>query len=436
VNNGFSVCNVVSRCALLAFMALALQIARADTYNVNTTADLPDDGGAVSACHTSAGTCSLRAAIMKANQADGSSVIHVPAGMYLLTIPPSGSDGDDTGDLNLASPVGADQEIQILGEDAATTIIDGNHMDGVITVEPTRRAYITGVTIRNGVSDLGGGILFNFAGPSIITFCVIEDNRADLGGGVLITGGPLVITGTTIRSNVAANLGGGLYLGGPTSIHNSTLNDNGAEGIDDVEGEGGGGIFSNSDVYIVDSTLSGNYANANGGGIRSIGTAFLYNTSVIGNDADHDHDMSGGIGGGVYAAAGSRFGVVNTLIASNTVAVFTENNCDGALEAYGMNLLDERDGCTTTTSDSNLGFVSPSSIGPLQDNGGDTWTHALLPGSEAIDNTIDSLGCVDEIGAPLTIDQRGAPRVIGARCDVGAFEYALADLIFQGDFEP
>ena len=50
-------------------------------------------------------------------------------------------------------------------------------------------------------------------------------------------------------------------------------------------------------------------------------------------------------------------------------------------------------------------------------------TYALLPDSEAIDTTSDGLGYVDETGALLTTDQRGAPRPVGARCDVGAFEY-------------
>jgi hypothetical protein len=44
-----------------------------------------------------------------------------------------------------------------------------------------------------------------------------------------------------------------------------------------------------------------------------------------------------------------------------------------------------------------------------------TWTHALLPGSVAIDQ-IPAYACeVDE-------DQRGEPRPGGTMCDVGAFE--------------
>jgi hypothetical protein len=60
-------------------------------------------------------------------------------------------------------------------------------------------------------------------------------------------------------------------------------------------------------------------------------------------------------------------------------------------------------------------------LGELADNGGPTMTHALLPGSVAID-VIPLAECVDADGEPLTTDQRGEPRPVGDACDVGAFE--------------
>ena len=56
-------------------------------------------------------------------------------------------------------------------------------------------------------------------------------------------------------------------------------------------------------------------------------------------------------------------------------------------------------------------------LGPLQDNGGPTPTHALLPGSPAI-NAGTNRGC------PPT-DQRGVPRPQGPLCDIGAFEVVV-----------
>ncbi len=86
-------------------------------FDVNTTADLIDDGFGATTCHTSAGTCSLRAAIMKANSLDDLVIINLPAGQYNLSIPPSGSNGDDNGDLNVTPP-SPGQQISILGAGA------------------------------------------------------------------------------------------------------------------------------------------------------------------------------------------------------------------------------------------------------------------------------------------------------------------------------
>ena len=127
--------------------------------------------------------------------------------------------------------------------------------------------------------------------------------------------------------------------------------------------------------------------------------------------------------------------MVNSLIAFNTVRdAPVYDDCSGTLEAYGRNYFHDLTGCNIPNP--GTGLVTPGTIGALQDNGGPTWTHALLPGSQAIDGTLTSLGCVDESGASLTIDQRGATRIAGVRCDAGAYEFgALADRVFQNGFE-
>ena len=60
-----------------------------------------------------------------------------------------------------------------------------------------------------------------------------------------------------------------------------------------------------------------------------------------------------------------------------------------------------------------------------KDNGGPTQTHALLPGSPAIDSGDNALA-VDANGSPLINDQRGLAfdRIFGGTVDIGAFEFA------------
>jgi hypothetical protein len=148
-----------------------------------------------------------------------------------------------------------------------------------------------------------------------------------------------------------------------------------------------------------------------------------------------------GEGGGIYAPGinGSRFIVVNTIVADNTIngrSAF--DDCVGGIEAYGANLytMAVPFGCTLGGNGSDaMRQVSLETIGPLQDNGGPTLTHALLVNSEAIDGT-NGQGCVDANGTPLSTDQRDAPRIVGASCDIGAYEYgARVDVIFRNGFD-
>ena len=399
----------------------ALAAPSAVTFTVDTTLDLIDPDTSDGVCPV--GSCSLRAAIMQANVITGPGVtINLPSGTYTLTRPPAGANGDNNGDLNLMAPPSGNPVISIVGAGAASTIIDANKIDRVFSVASGRTATLSGVTIRNGfrLGASGGGV-FN-GGNLTISDSVIEGNQTDAAGGGIRTEGVMNITRTTIRSNVAFR-GGGLRLLGITTIRDSSIYGNGAD-------FGGGiavGAFSfASQLTIVNSTISQNYANTNGGGIDSEGDTFLYNTSVIDNDAYHDRNSpTGGKGGGVYVNAGSRFVVVNTLIARNTLNSATiPEDCSGTLEGYGWNLLGDLGGCTFTgNGNGSRSIISLSTLGPLQDNGGPTLTHALLAGSTAIDSTFLQ-GCVNETGATLTTDQRGVARGTGFKCDVGAFEYS------------
>ena len=93
----------------------------------------------------------------------------------------------------------------------------------------------------------------------------------------------------------------------------------------------------------------------------------------------------------------------------------------GTITSNGNNL-DSQNSCHLTAA-GDITNTNPL-LGPLHDNGGRTLTHALLPGSPAIDAG-DDLACA---AAPVNgIDQRGVPRPQGAACDIGAYEYVLVD---------
>lgn len=412
-------------------------------FVVDTPEDRVDEDVTDGACRVSGGGCSLRAAIMQANHLQVAEVqIEVPAGTYVLSRPPGAGGVDETGgDLDILPSDDEHRIVWIRGAGASLTVIDGNHTDRVMAVAFKAIAILEGLTIQGGSAmadpaETGGGIR-NF-GSLTLSDCIVTGNASSESGGGIGSTGTLVVDRSTLSHN-ASRFGGGLVALGATRLYRSLLAFNAAD-------TGGGAYVTGfgSFLYAVNTTFSSNSANGDGGGIANEAATFLYNVSIVNNDADHDRDETGGIGGGVYAKPSTtllptRFLVANTLIANNTILdAPIADNCNGLLEDYGLNLLDDRTGCVAT-SEANLGVVSAASIGTLQDNGGPTLTHALLAGSEAIDSTFDVLGCVDETGAPLGDDQRGAPRPAGVRCDVGAFESGSAvptdDVVFRDGFE-
>jgi Ca2+-binding RTX toxin-like protein len=91
--------------------------------------------------------------------------------------------------------------------------------------------------------------------------------------------------------------------------------------------------------------------------------------------------------------------------------VGTAPDCGGSLISQGHNLVGDRGGCAFTPRGGDQTNVNPQ-LGPLAANGGSTFTHALRPGSPAINGGN---------GAAAPIDQRGVPRGLP---DMGAYEFA------------
>ena len=126
-------------------------------------------------------------------------------------------------------------------------------------------------------------------------------------------------------------------------------------------------------------TVIGNTASNVGGGIANSSTMTLTNSTVTSNSAVR--------GGGIYNPGAGDLN--NTIIAANN-ATSADPDCSGTLTSKGHNLVQDTSGCTITGDlTGNITGQDPL-LGPLQNNGGPTLTHALLPGSPAIDAGDDS----------------------------------------------
>jgi parallel beta-helix repeat protein/predicted outer membrane repeat protein len=403
------------------------------------------------------GLLSLREAIamVNANQVADNSII-LPPGTYQITIPPKAGGGSFT----------IDKFINLEGSGAGQTIIDGNGLPSVFSLQadPNSVSYtaaFSGLTIRNGATQGAGGGLdaegtAQHAVNLLLTDCTVSGNTAtSSGGGICVqdgyvtlrrctitgnrSGGPgggiawvngtaLTITDSTVSNNTALHGGGGIYASGTTlTVTGSTVSSNQALTGGGLEIQTSG--FGADASVLTNDTISLNVAKGFGGGINrdvTPGTVTLLNDTIARNSTTN------GQGGGVCISGpgiGGPLSVKNTIIALNSVPFDAPDVDNGGVPVNlvdaGHNLIGNNDFATLSfvagipnAAGSLVGTpgtpIDPD-LGPLQNNGGLTQTCALLPGSLAIDRG-------DDAGAPAT-DQRGVSRPQGPHVDIGAFEF-------------
>jgi CSLREA domain-containing protein len=325
-------------CSLLLGIALAITLtalgATAATFVVTTPAD-GNDG----ACDAD---CSLREAVVAANDAPGPDTIVVPAGTYGL----SGAGGEDlaaSGDLDLRDSV------TINGAGAGLTIVDGGGVDRIVDIVESATVTISGVTLQNGhVADGdaqgGGAILWNepTSGKALdlrLDAVTIDHNHAGDGdgGGILIeqdkpASSVVTISDSTIANNTMTDGdGGGLHLcceNLTVTIRRSTISGNTAvedPAVPGTNGEGGG-IYhccTDTSLTVTDSTLGDNVGPTQGGGlytccgVASNTLATLERTTVSGNTALGPGPTQG-FGGGIEGEGAVT--LVNSTLSGNRAA--------------------------------------------------------------------------------------------------------------------
>ena len=259
-----------------------------------------------------------------------------------------------------------------------------------------------------GLSGGEGGGIYSDGGTVMITNSSVSGNSAGLidpppasyGGGIS-NYGTLTITNSTINSNQCGWAGGGISNSGTLTIGSSTVSNNAAVSEYDGKPYGVGGGISGGILTFINSTLSGNYANVSDGGI-SVGGCVITNSTISGNN-------------GSISVGGGGLEIGNTILNASAGSA-NIINYGGTITSAGYNLSND-DGGGYLNGPGDQVNTDPMLV-PLRDNGGATFTHALLPGSPAI-NTGDP-----SFTPPPSYDQRGGPfvRVFNGRIDIGSFE--------------
>lgn len=350
--------------------------------------------------------------------------------------------------------------VTIAGPGTASLAVSGNNSFPVFQLEfNVGLVTISNLTIQDGGSSgIGGGSISVASGGALTLSDSVVTGSDEVG---VYTLGTL----TMERTLIYANAGGGLNfgLGSFGNITDSTISNN------TLTGGFGAGIFNDGEIDVVNTTISKNTTDLSGGGISNDGLLRLVGSTVSSNSAQTGAGIftqgdviiinstistNSGTGIHVSAAANARLSIYSSTVTGNQGAgldnnqiaaanntIFAENtgdNCTGqAVTSFGYNIDDSIGDCGFNNMGDQID-VDPL-LGPLQDNGGLTFTHALLTGSPAIDAG-DPNGCTDPLGTTLDTDQRGEKRPIDgdgdivAVCDIGAYEWAsaLSDLFGGG----
>src|SRR6266550_1947140 len=432
----------------LSALCLAALSAEAATITVINSAD--------------GGPGSLRQALVDANDGD---TINFDASVNFIGV--------------VSTELVVDKSVTISGPGAANLFLDNYGVNRVFHITSAVTVSISGLTIIDGVAaDRGGGIL-NDHSTLTVSNCTINGNQVyagggggiyndgeagsasleinnssviyngsnDRGGGIYNNGvsgsATLTINNSIVSGNVVGSAGGGIYNDGyqgsaTLTITNSTLSDNSAVSA----GSNGGAIVNNgldgsATLTVTNSTVSGNSAASFAGGIYNDGafgstTLTMNNSTLSGNSAY----FAGGIfnDGDFFGSGGSATLEIGDAILKTGSSGANIENYEGAVTSHGYNLSSDNGGGVLTATGDQIN--TDPLLGPLQDNGGPTFTHALLTGSPAIDAGDPNFN-PNSFNPPMVYDQRGTGfnRVVNGRVDIGAFEVQAVPSPYVGQVQ-
>jgi predicted outer membrane repeat protein len=290
---------------------------------------------------------------------------------------------------------------------------NGAKWGGAIHHWSAQTAVIEGTSFSNNYAGHWGGAIIN-DGNMELENCTFTNNISEDFSGALHNNGDLIVREAVFSGNNVRNGSGGAVENWQTALfENSTFENNRSYSrggaifagqapaelilrkvtLSQNEAPEGGAIYSQGVLFIENSTLSANRA-SEGSAILSYGTTTLNYITIFGNLMLENNQ------GAAVQNYGS-FSLANSIVSGTSGG----KNCLGDIFQVGFNLSDD-DTCPGYN-------ITDPILGPLQNNGGPTYTHALLWGSPVVDAAAGD--------CPAT-DQRGVARPVGPACDLGAYE--------------
>ena len=404
-----------------------------------TVNDFTDAGDGI--CGSDPGECTLRDAVIAANDDGASSTIEFSA-------------ADQAIGLLAALPM-LTEDLSVQGNNVSITRAGDRCVLNDLSPSSEFRLFyatnaalsLTSVSLTNGCADGHfvsfdhdeGGAIWVLDGSLTVTDAELSGNQAyERGGAIHAYRSDLLVERATLSGNSAARDGGTIAIGDDgTGIQASIIDSYLVDNVTGEFGQGGGVACDRATLTLTGSTLSGNRANGRGGGLYAEAcTVTIERSTFSGNTV-------GFAGGGAYMTGGTADLADTTFYANRAYgAVFESEQLrirDAVSNVFDRNLMAnspaasynpcniynvaftsqvgnlEANVAGAQTDCGGVPAVTTSSLSlqPLADNGGPTPTHALAVGSSAIDAG----------GTCTTTDQRGATKPYGAACDTGAVEF-------------
>jgi predicted outer membrane repeat protein len=314
-------------------------------------------------------------------------------------------------------------------------VLEGGYATNGGAVYNTNHLVMNNVILRANRAMSGGGAIYNYNNGWVeLNRVTLQGNLTEgaAGGAIFSRLGYVGLFASTLTANQAPmGSGGALHAMryAQTVIEGCTFADNSSR----FEG---GAIhnYNNAFMEVTNSTLSGNYSRSYGGAAAN--TALLPNgtidnaqivitsTTLANNRAE--------LGGAAIYSGGDVDDTVSVRLAGALVASEVEvvSQCCGARFVADVSSL---------ATDATCGYAMPVAyadllLGSLVFNGGMTQTHALMPGSIAVDwpftGIVAGLPSVDQRGSVRPQDGNGDGLLVA---DVGAFEH---EALIAIDIEP
>jgi len=292
------------------------------------------------------------------------------------------------------------------------------------------------------------GAIFANDGGDMSWVALDADDFSEYGTAVVNSAGSVALTSSTVRGGCYFTNQGTLTISQSTvrgiACESAGFTSSGILRLADVDiGEFygyGSATLTNAGTAVIERSLVHDFYGVNlDGGVANLGSLLIVNSTISETAAE-------------YGTSGRRnFPTGVAEIYSSTISGYTGDPAAVVVENEGSltlrNVLIETDSisfgtaCNPSTSASIVDLdgnslagdasctslaTAPLLLAPLADNGGPTRTHALLPGSPALDRaaTCTYDDDMDDLTpeVPVQKDQRGMLRFGGAACDAGAFE--------------